>query len=231
MLIAENIAEVRSRIKLAAEKSGRKAADITLMAVTKTHPVPIIEQALSAGIKYIGENRIQEAEEKIPRLAGKFREFHFIGHLQSNKIKKLMKLQPDLIHSIDNLKTAQKLDDYLTFFKQTQNVLIQVNTSAEISKFGIDPGDTMKFIKKISQLSNLKVKGLMTIGKFTDNKDEIRICFKVLRKLFEQLKTEKIPNVEMKYLSMGMTSDFEIAIEEGANLVRIGSAIFGMRNY
>lgn len=231
MSIAENVAEINSRIKVAAEKSGRQAADITLLAVTKTHSISLIRQALAAGIRYIGENRIQEAEEKIPLLEENFKEFHFIGHLQSNKIKKLMKLKPALIHSLDNLKTAQKLNDYLTLYNTQQNVLIQVNTSAEDSKFGITPIETIDFVKKVSQLSSLKVKGLMTIGKFTEDKAEIRNCFILLRNLFEEIKKHKIPNIEMKFLSMGMTSDFEIAIEEGANIVRIGSAIFGMRNY
>jgi PLP dependent protein len=231
VLIRENINDINNRIKLAAINAGRDPKEIHLLAVTKTHPTHTIEEALDSGIKFIGENRIQEAEEKIPVLSGKFKEFHFIGHLQSNKIKKLMKLKPSLIHSIDNLKTAKKLNDYLTLCNLQQDILIQVNTSAEASKFGIEPGDTIEFIKQFSRLPRLKIKGLMTIGKFTDNETEIRACFKTLHNLFEQIKREGIPNVEMSILSMGMTSDFEIAIEEGANLVRIGSAIFGTRNH
>jgi len=229
--IAKNIEEINSRIKLAAEKAGRDPKEIQLLAVSKTQPVHKIEQALDSGLKYIGENRIQEAEEKIPQLEGKFKEFHFIGHMQSNKIKKLMKLNPTLIHSIDNLKTAKKLNDYLTLHNSQQDILIQINTSAETSKFGVEPNNTVDFVQQISILPNLKIKGLMTIGKFTSNEIEIRACFKMLRELFEQIKKEKMPRVEMKFLSMGMTGDFEIAIEEGANIIRIGSAIFGTRNF
>ncbi|MCF7792652.1 MAG: YggS family pyridoxal phosphate-dependent enzyme [Candidatus Cloacimonetes bacterium] len=231
MSIAQNIAKVKSRIEAAAKKCGRNSSEIKLLAVTKTHPVSTIEEALANGIRSIGENRIQEAEEKIPQLSGKFSEFHFIGHLQSNKIKKLMPLNPVLIHSIDKFSTARKLNDYLTLYNREQDLLVQVNTSSEESKFGIEPKDTIKFVKQISELTNLHLKGLMTIGKFTDNQHEIRACFKMLRELSEIVKDTKIPNVEMKYLSMGMTSDFELAIEEGANIVRIGSAIFGSRNY
>lgn len=231
MSIAQNIANVRSRLKAAAEKSGRNTSEIKLLAVTKTHPVSTIEEALENGIKYIGENRLQEAEEKIPQLSGKFDEFHFIGHLQSNKIKKLMPLNPVLIHSIDKFSTARKLNDYLTLYDNEQDILVQVNTSNEESKYGIEPKDTLSFVKQISELSNLNLQGLMTIGKLTNDQDEIRACFRLLKELYEQVKIADIPNIEMKYLSMGMTSDFELAIEEGANIVRIGSAIFGSRNY
>ena len=136
-----------------------------------------------------------------------------------------------MIHSIDKLNTAKKLNDYLTLYNIKQDILIQINTSNEESKFGIDPGSALEFVKQISLLSNLRIKGLMTIGKFTSNKIEIRACFKLLRNIFEQIKKEKMPDVEMNFLSMGMTNDFEIAIAEGANIVRIGSAIFGNRNY
>lgn len=231
MSIAQNIAEVKSRLKAAAERSGRNYSDIKLLAVTKTHPVSVIAEALSCGIKYIGENRIQEAGDKLPQLAEKYCEFHFIGHLQSNKIKKLMSLNPTLIHSIDKFSTARKLNDYLTLHDREQDILVQINTSGEASKFGIEPKNTIEFVKQISELSNLNLKGLMTIGKLTDDQEEIRACFRLLRELSEEIKMEAVPNVEMKHLSMGMTSDFELAIEEGANIVRIGSAIFGYRNY
>jgi pyridoxal phosphate enzyme, YggS family len=229
MIIAENVAHLKSRIASAASLAGRHPDEIKLLAVTKTHSAAVIEEALSAGIKYIGENRIQEANEKIPLLSGKYKEFHFIGHLQSNKIKKLISLKPALIHSIDSFSTARKLNDYLTLYNLNQEVLIQVNTASEESKFGIKPDEAKDFVSKLSHLSNLKVMGLMTIGKLTTDAEEIRDCFRTLRELFESLKKEAIPYTEMKYLSMGMTSDFEIAIQEGANIVRIGSAIFGAR--
>ena len=231
MSIAENIEKLNKRIENTAGKVKRDPSEIKLLAATKTHPIPIIEEALKHGIEYIGENRIQEAEEKIPFLKNKIQEFHFIGHLQSNKIKKLMKLEPALIHSIDKLTTARKLNEHLGELQKKQDILIQVNTSAEISKFGIDPQETMPFVREIAKLENLQIMGLMTIGMFTSDETIIRKCFQTLRSLFEEIKRENIPGVKMKFLSMGMTDDFEIAIEEGANIIRIGSAIFGARNY
>ncbi len=231
MSIVENIENVKYRIRKVAEKAGRDPKDIKLLAVTKTHPVEVIETALTSGIDLIGENRIQEAEKKIPQLEDKYKEFHFIGHLQSNKIKKLMPLKPALIHSIDKFSTARKLNDYLTLYNQQQDILIQVNTSAERSKFGIEPDETLEFVSKISRLTNLHIKGLMTIGKLTDDRDEIRECFRLLHHLSSEVAAAGISRLAMDYLSMGMTSDFEIAIEEGANIVRIGSAIFGARKY
>lgn len=231
MSIAQNIASVKARLAAAAHKSGRTADEIKLVAVTKTQPVSVIEEALANGVRNIGENRIQEAEEKLPQLAAKFDEFHFIGHLQSNKIKKLMNLKPTLIHSIDKFSTASKLNDFLTLYDVEQDILIQVNTSGEESKFGIQPQETLAFVERISQLTKLRLKGLMTIGKLTTDEKEIRSCFRLLRELSERIEMADIPNVEMQYLSMGMTGDFELAIAEGANIVRIGSAIFGPRTY
>ena len=229
--IKERIDELRIQINTVAEHVGRNPESIKLIAVTKTRTSEIIDSALKSGIEFIGENKVQEAEQKLPLLKEKYREFHFVGHLQSNKISKLMKLNPALIHSIDKFSTAEKLNYFLSKTKKMQDILIQVNTSEEQSKFGIKPNETLDFIKKISSLSNLKIKGLMTIGIFSDNKKKIRKCFQILKELFEKIKAEKLPNVEMKYLSMGMTNDFEIAIQEGANIIRIGTAIFGTRNY
>ncbi|HHE40377.1 MAG TPA: YggS family pyridoxal phosphate-dependent enzyme [Candidatus Cloacimonetes bacterium] len=230
-MIKENIVEIKKRITSAALRVNRDPAEIKLLAVTKTHPVETIKTALESGVDFIGENRIQEAEDKLPKLENLYKEFHFIGHLQSNKIKKLMSLNPALIHSIDKLSTASKLNDYLELNDLCQDILIQINTSGEASKFGIEPEDAISFTKELSKLENLNVKGLMTIGMFTDDEQTIRACFRKLKDIFDQLKNEQIPEISMQYLSMGMTNDFEIAIEEGANIVRIGSAIFGNRNY
>ncbi len=231
MALSRNIEIIREKINIAATKANRNPNDIKLLAVTKTRSIETIEEALSNNIEFIGENKVQEAEDKIPHLKEKFKEFHFIGHLQSNKINKLMKLKPTLIHSIDKYSTANKLNNYLIQNSLTQDVLIEVNTSGEESKFGITPDETLSFIKSINKLENVKVKGLMTVGIFTSNEKLVRDCFINLRKLFIEIKAAEIPNVEMKYLSMGMTNDFEIAIEEGANIIRIGTAIFGARNY
>ncbi|MCF7859308.1 MAG: YggS family pyridoxal phosphate-dependent enzyme [Candidatus Cloacimonetes bacterium] len=231
MLLEKNISAVKERIKQAALISGRKPEDIKLLAVTKTQNIDTIQEALENGIKFIAENKVQEAEKKIPLLRGKFSEFHFIGHLQSNKIKHIIKLKPVLIHSIDKYSTAKKLNTYLAKNSLTQDILIEVNTSGEASKFGIKSESALQLISSISQLENIRIKGLMTIGLFTSDESKIRGCFKELRKLSEQLKKNDLANTEMKYLSMGMTNDFEIAIEEGANIVRIGTAVFGTRNY
>ena len=231
MSLYENIEIIRERIHNAAIKANRDPKDIKLLAVTKTRSIEIIEEALSNNIEFIGENKVQEAEDKIPFLTGKFKEFHFIGHLQSNKINKLMKLKPTLIHSIDKYSTANKLNNYLKQHSFTQDVLIEVNTSGEKNKFGITPDETLPLIRSISQMENIKIKGLMTISMFTHDEKIIRSSFIKLRELFNKIVAAEIPNVEMKFLSMGMTNDFEIAIEEGANIIRIGTAIFGARNY
>ena len=232
MTLNENIAKIKERINKAAIRANRDPREIKLLTVTKTQSTETIEEALQNGIQFIGENKIQEAEQKIPTLKGKYAEFHFIGHLQSNKIKKIIPLQPTLIHSIDKFSTSKKIDKFIAEHKlQIQDILIQINTSDEASKFGIYPNETSKLIKQISELPNIRIKGLMTIGVFTSNEKNIRKCFRTLKQIFEKIKQQKIPSVEMKYLSMGMSNDFEIAIEEGANIIRIGTAIFGARNY
>ena len=229
--IRKNILSVQERIIKAAQKAGRSTSDIQLIAVSKTHPASIIDLALTNGITAIGENKVQEAITKIPSLQQPYKELHFIGHLQSNKIAKLLQIKPFLIHSIDKLSTAQKLNQLLLSLNLQQNVLIEVNTSSEQSKSGITPSSTIDFIKAVALLPAIHIKGLMTISAITDKQEVIRSCFRKLRQLQEEISTLQIANVEMRYLSMGMSDDFEIAIEEGANLLRVGTAIFGARNY
>lgn len=229
MDIKRSVDNVKERIANAAKDTGKKLEDITLIAITKTHPVALIEEALACGIEHIGESKVQEAEQKIPQLEKSYESFHFVGHLQSNKIKKLMPLKPYLIHSIDKYSTARKLNDYLKKKDIRQNILVQINSSGETSKYGIAPGETLAFIQKLSALSHVRISGLMTMAPFTDDENKIRESFQLTYNLFKQLTARNIPNVEMRYLSMGMTNDFEIAIKEGANMVRIGSAIFGKR--
>lgn len=231
MQIKKNLQLIKNKIAESAKSAGRNPEDIKLLVVTKTHSAEIVDLALQAGAEYIGENKIQESETKLPQLTEEYKEFHFIGHLQSNKIKKLMPLQPSLIHSIDKLSTAKKLNNYLVQSGKTQNILIQVNTSNEESKFGIEPEQLEDFLKEISELKNLQVKGLMTIGLTSTEETEVRKGFQKLKRLFELHQENSYSNIEMKYLSMGMTNDFKIAIEEGANIIRIGSAIFGTRIY
>ena len=228
MDIRLRIEEVEQRIVKAAERSGRKRSDIKLLAVTKTHGLDVIKAALSAGIEYIGENKVQEAETKIPLLKGLYEEFHYIGHLQSNKINKLLSLNPALIHSVDNLHLAEKLNTRLAAINRIQDILLQVNTSGEESKFGVTPEAAAELAGKILEYDNLNLIGLMTIGRFTEDEMELRASFSLLRSLKEQLSKE-YSELELKWLSMGMSNDFEIAVDEGANLLRLGTVFFGAR--
>ncbi|MBN1327217.1 MAG: YggS family pyridoxal phosphate-dependent enzyme [Candidatus Cloacimonetes bacterium] len=228
-MIVENIESIKKKIASAARKAGRNPDDIIMLAVTKRQSIDKIEEAVNSGIDYIGENQFQEAYVKIPLIRDKIKEFHFIGHLQTNKISKLIPLGPALIHSVDSYHLALKLDEYLEKKELTQNILIQVNTSGEKSKFGVEPDDAEDLIRKIDKLESLRIKGLMTIGMLTNDWEKIRTCFRILRQFKENVKIPALERTDLKYLSMGMSNDFEIAIEEGANIIRIGTAIFGER--
>lgn len=231
MNIKKRIELIESKIVSACERSGRSPNQVKLIAVSKTHSVEEIREVLDTGLRVIAENKVQESLEKIPHLADQYDEFHFIGHLQSNKIRKVLQLKPVLIHSLDSISTISKMNRILEDEGNKQQILIQVNTSGEVSKSGIEPENTIKFLSDCAQFNNIEICGLMTIGKLCDNEDEIRKCFKILNERFEEAKSLNQSNLEMRYLSMGMSSDFELAIEEGANLIRVGSAIFGPRNY
>ncbi len=231
MEIAQNILMVNKRIQRAAEKSSRSIDNIKLVVVSKTHPVEMIREAINAGITAIGENKVQEAETKIPYLLEPHPEFHFIGHLQSNKINKLMKLNPILIHSIDSMQLASSLNTSIEKLGKKQDILIEVNITGETSKSGINPEDTISLVKSIARLPHLHIRGLMTIGLFSPDPEIVRPFFKKMKNLFDEIQSLHISDVDMDYLSMGMSDDFEIAIEEGANIIRVGSAIFGPREY
>jgi pyridoxal phosphate enzyme (YggS family) len=230
--IATNISQLQRRIKTACINAGRNPEEITIVAVSKTHPYQDIAQAVSAGIKHIGENRIQEAEAKFDSLTKTYPELtftrHLVGHLQTNKVRRALEIF-DLIQSLDSLKLAHSISSHARELNKEVEVLIQVNTSGEASKFGIEPNETLNFVHSLSELDNLKIKGLMTIGAFSADPEVVRPGFARLRHLFEHISGLNMKNVEMKYLSMGMTDDFELAIAEGANTLRIGSAIFGPR--
>jgi len=226
--LVENLKRLEERIKNAAIKSGRKREDITLVAVTKNVEPERIIEGIDAGIKIIGENRIQEAEEKF-KFINKDVEKHLVGHLQTNKVKKALELF-DLIQSVDSLRLAQEISKRAKEKEKSADVLIEVNTSDEPSKYGVKPDEISGLVEEVSKLENIKIKGLMTVGLFTDELEKVRPCFVKLRNIFESLKNLRKENVEMKYLSMGMSSDFEVAIEEGASMIRVGTAIFGPRN-
>lgn len=227
--ITENIASVKERIARAAERAGRHPSEIAIVAVAKGVDVERIREALEAGISIIGENRVQEALQKMKAVDGSVT-WHMVGHLQRNKVKQAVHIF-DLIHSLDSLRLAEEINSRALTAGTIMDVLVQVNTSQEETKFGLEPQETINLLRAISTFKGLSVRGLMTIGAFLPDPEEVRPCFRRLRELKEKIIEADIPNIEMEYLSMGMTSDFEVAIEEGANIVRIGTAIFGPRAY
>jgi PLP dependent protein len=229
--LEENISQVQDKISRKLQQLGRPADDVTLIAVTKTHPVDMVEAALSCGISHIGENKVQEAMRKIPLLMQPYAGFHFIGHLQSNKINNLLSLKPLLIHSIDSLYIARELNSALGRKNLVQNILVQVNTTAEQTKTGVGFDNAEDMIWQIAALPCLRIRGLMTIGMMSIDPERTRPYFTQLRKLGESIAAQNIPGVEMSYLSMGMSDDYFVALEEGSNMLRLGSALFGARNY
>lgn len=229
--IADNIKRVQDTIGNKLNELGRGTDEVTLVAVTKTHPVEMIEEALRSGISHIGENKVQEALRKIPLLGVPYQGFHYIGHLQSNKINNLLSLKPMLIQSVDSLYIAQKLNRSLGSKNLTQEILIQVNTTAEDSKSGVSFDNALEMVWQIAALPCLRIRGLMTIGLMSIDPERTRPYFKQLRELAEKIGQESIPGVEMKYLSMGMSDDYLVALEEGSNMLRLGSILFGARNY
>nr|WP_315035316.1 YggS family pyridoxal phosphate-dependent enzyme [uncultured Chryseobacterium sp.] len=229
--IINNLEIIRKRIETSCEKSGRDPKDVKLLLATKTVEPERIRIALENGQTLIAENKVQELKEKYNALKDIFHENHFIGHLQTNKIKDILKYDVTCIQSVDRLDLAEKLHQRLSVENKILEVLIQVNTSNEESKFGVAPNEALELTRKVSGFSTLKVKGLMTIGLFSADSEQVRPCFKILKTLQQQIIQENIPNVEMKELSMGMSGDLETAIEEGATIVRVGTAVFGTRIY
>ncbi|MDA3899210.1 MAG: YggS family pyridoxal phosphate-dependent enzyme [Spirochaetes bacterium] len=227
MYIRENYDRIRMHIDQISRSCSRASDSVTLLPVSKTFPATVIQQSIDAGLSIFGENRIQEASSKIEELTGNYT-FHLIGHLQSNKVKQAVSLF-DMIHSIDKLSTAKKVAKEAIKVGKIQKILIQVNTSGEESKNGCTPGSALELFTALKGTEGLDVQGLMTIGPLTDDLEQIRASFIMLRKLRDSLQE----NLSMKlpHLSMGMSGDYKIAIEEGATIVRVGSAIFGTRHY
>lgn len=225
MDLPNRIQELQKRIADAAVRSGRKPSDVTLLAVTKTFPVEILQEAYDAGLREFGENRVQEALGKIGTLPADIR-WHLIGQLQTNKINKI----PGkfvLVHSVDSLRLAQALSERLG--KTPLDILLEVNTTGEASKAGVPPEVAAETAGKIFQISGLNLKGLMTVGPLTEDPQRRRESFKMLKGLFDEIKSKNELKKGFSILSMGMSSDFEIAIEEGSTLVRVGTALFGSR--
>jgi len=223
--VKDNLETINKKIKEAALKVNRDPQEIKLVAVTKTATLEQIKEAINEGVKIIGENKVQEAKKKYQVLTTEVK-WHLIGHLQTNKVKYAVEIF-DLIHSVDSIKLAKEIDNRSVQFKKTIDVLIEVNISGEETKYGYNPEKVEAFLKEISEFSGIRVRGLMTIAPISKNKEEVRPYFRRLRELSERIRDKNIKNIKMDYLSMGMTDDFEIAIEEGANMVRIGRGIFG----
>lgn len=228
--ISKNLKAIHSRINKACEKLNRNPSEVRLLLATKTVDSEKILYALEQGESLIGENKVQELTQKCSFVEKLKPEVHFIGHLQTNKIKEVIKWV-SCIESIDRLDLAQKLHQRLTFEKKEMDIYIQVNTSYEESKFGVAPEDAVELIRQVSKLESLNIKGLMTIGLFSAEAEKVRKCFKLLKSIQKEAMALQLPNVNLKELSMGMSSDLEIAIEEGATIIRVGTAIFGERIY
>ncbi len=217
--ITERIAGVRARIDAACDRGGRPRADVTLIAVSKTHPASLISAAYAAGVRHFGENRVQEALPKIEslRAAGVTPRWHLIGHLQTNKIRAAIE-GFDILHSIDSERLAQAISKRA---ERPVSVLIEVNIAGEASKYGVAPEDVQKLAQSIGRLANINLRGLMTVAPQVDNSEDVRPVFRRLRELRDE--------IGLPELSMGMTDDFEVAVEEGSTLVRVGRALFGAR--
>ncbi len=229
--IIDNIAQIRKRIAEAAIGVDRNPDEVKLLLATKTVSAENIKIAFEAGEHLIGENKAQEIKSKFDDLLNIPHQKHFIGHLQTNKIKELLRYDVTCIQSIDRLDLAEKLQARLAFDKKQIDVFIQVNTSNEKSKFGIAPERAIELTKQVAELPNIHIKGLMTIGLFSAEEAKVRVCFKLLKELQQQIAALNLQGVAMNELSMGMSHDLEFAIEEGSTMVRVGTAIFGKRIY
>ena len=227
--VSENIDAVLNNIEAAAKKAGRDKDDITLIAVTKTKPFEMLMEAYDRGIRDFGENKVQDLVDKYEKAPADSR-FHMIGHLQTNKVKYLIG-KAFLIHGVDSYKLAEVINKESLKQGVVTDILVEVNVAGEESKFGLKPSETLETVKKIADLKNVRVKGLMTIAPYVDDPEENRQYFVDLRNLLIDINSENIDNVHMDILSMGMTNDYMVACEEGATYVRVGTGIFGERDY
>lgn len=227
-MIAETITNVRSRVRLACARNGRAPEEVQIVAVSKTFGHALVKEAYGAGVRDFGENYVQELEEKRLQLSGLALRWHFIGHLQSNKVKYIAPYV-ELIHSVDNLKLAQEIQKRGMQLGRILDILIEVHTTDEATKYGADPHDVPSLAKEIARMDHVRLQGLMTMGPFSDNPDDSRPSFRTVFDLKRMIEREGIEGVSMQRLSMGMTHDYEVAIEEGATIIRVGTAIFGPR--
>ncbi len=238
--LAENAAEINRRVSEALKRSAEPLREVKLVAVSKLFPADKIAEALDAGLFRFGENRVQEIVSKYEVLRDRKSvqiqdgtsvpvEWHFIGHLQTNKVKRLLDVPTKLIHSVDRIELAMELDRQLQRRGESRDILVEVNTSGEVSKSGVELGKAIGLVREIARLGTLRIRGLMTISALTEDRILVRRCFSGLRNIFLNIREEGINGVEMAELSMGMSGDYELAVEEGATMIRIGTAIFGER--
>ena len=228
-MVVENFAEVEKHVQEACARAGRSRDEVTLIAVSKTKPVSMIEELLPGGTRDFGENKVQELCEKYEVLPRDIR-WHLIGHLQRNKVKYIVD-KAYLIHSVDSLRLAETISEEGVKKGVTVPVLIEVNVAGEESKFGVTPEETEALVREIAKLPAIRVRGLMTIAPYVENPEDNRVHFSRLKQLSVDIGKKNIDNVSMNVLSMGMTGDYQVAIEEGATMVRVGTGIFGERNY
>ena len=228
-MVKEQLEEVEQRITAACERAGRKRDDVTLIAVSKTKPVEVLQEAYDAGVRIFGENKVQELIDKYEVLP-KDIQWHMIGHLQRNKVKYVAD-KVALIHSVDSFRLAKTIDQEGEKIGRVIPLLIEVNVAQEETKFGVSVEDTLPLISEISTLSHVEIRGLMTIAPYVEDPEENRPVFRKLKQLSVDIKDKNMNNVYMDILSMGMTNDYQVAVEEGATLVRVGTGIFGERNY
>ena len=228
-MVTENLKDVEAKIQAACDRAGRDRSEVTLIAVSKRKPIEMIKEAIDCGINVFGENKVQELVSKYEEL-DKGLEWHLIGHLQRNKVK-MLPGRVKRIHSVDSIRLAEEIDKQFSNAGLIADILVEVNVAGEDSKFGIALDEVEEFLRKISQYSSIKVHGLMTIAPYVDDPEQNRTIFCDLRKKMVDINSKNIDNIYMDELSMGMTGDYEVAIEEGATYVRVGTGIFGSRIY
>ena len=227
MSVAENLKTIRERVDAACERAGRRPEEVALIAVSKTKPLSMLQEAYEAGARDFGENKVQEILEKYPEMP-EDASFHMIGHLQTNKVKQVVG-KAVLIHSVDSLHLAEKIEQEAAKRDLTADILLEVNVAREESKFGLMLEEVIPLLEEVKNLPHVRVRGLMTIAPNVENPEENRKHFKKLYQLYVDIKSKNIDNGTMSVLSMGMTGDFEVAVEEGATMIRVGTGIFGSR--
>lgn len=228
-MLKENLMQVEEKINAACQRAGRSRSEVTLIAVSKTKPIPMLSEIYAEGIRNFGENKVQEILEKHEELPNDIK-WHMIGHLQRNKVKSVID-KVSLIHSVDSFRLAEEINIQAKKKNITVPILVQVNIAGEDTKFGITREDAIVLTEQIAELDNLRIQGLMTIAPLVNDPEDNRQYFRGIRQLSVDIRNKNIDNVCMDILSMGMTGDYEVAIEEGATMVRVGTGIFGARNY